>query len=226
MLFLLFSKRSARSDAGSNLISVVVRENGEAVGRNAGIIVINRPSRKCPSFRLERKRFVPRKEIRYTHVKAYGRYIIDKGWQFQSRGNLFFCILFLLSVTLVVARKSTAMTRNVARLRFAFHAFPISRFAFPSLFCTFTSTLYVARKLAYSFTIYKSLSNRHKTLPQPLTTQFARISRFSAIRLWSLVSTKNIYNILNSNDRYVDSWFKNLNKLIRYIYYITYIVCW
>lgn len=31
--------------------------------------------------------------------------------------------------------------------------------------------------------------------------------------VWSLVSTKNIYNILNSSDRYVDSWFKNL-KLI------------
>lgn len=113
---------------------------------------------------------------------------------------------------------------RVSRLRFAFHAFPISRFAFPHCFVHLRRSSYVARKHAHPFTS----KNRFRTaIKLCLSRSYATHAiLISAIRLWSLVSTKNIYNILNSNDRYVDSWFKNLNKLIHYIYYITYIVLW
>lgn len=113
---------------------------------------------------------------------------------------------------------------RVSRLRFAFHAFPISRFAFPHCFVHLRRSSYVARKHAHPFTS----KNRFRTaIKLCLSRSYAMHAiLISAIRLWSLVSTKNIYNILNSNDRYVDSWFKNLNKLIHYIYYITYIVLW
>lgn len=115
---------------------------------------------------------------------------------------------------------------RVSRLRFAFHAFPISRFAFSLIVLyIYVDPRNVARKHAHPFTS----KNRFRTaiklcLSRTPTRRHAIL--ISAIRLWSLVSTKNIYNILNSNDRYVDSWFKNLNKLIHYIYYITYIVSW
>lgn len=165
-------------------------------------------------------------ESLHASYNIHGRFVIDEGWQFRSKVTyLFHCI-----------HDGVTFGERIDRddVEPAFHdfvsPFTLSRFLdlhSPSLFCTFTyvDPRNVARKHAHPFTS----KNRFRTaiklcLSRTPTRRHAIL--ISAIRLWSLVSTKNIYNILNSNDRYVDSWFKNLNKLIHYIYYITYIVSW
>lgn len=158
------------------------------------------------------------------HASEYPRTICDRRRMAVSiEGNVSFS---LHTRWRYLRRKNRPRWRRarVSRLRFAFHAFPISRFAFPHCFVHLRRSSYVARKHAHPFTS----KNRFRTaIKLCFSRSYATHAiLISAIRLWSLVSTKNIYNILNSNDRYVDSWFKNLNKLIHYIYYITYTVLW